>query len=100
MNFKQEVLEADQPVLVDFWAEWCGPCQMMGPIIEELGEEMADQIKVIKVNVEENKQLAGQYNVRSIPNLILFNEGKIVKSWLGVQNKGTLKEEIVDVLEE
>lgn len=100
MNFKQEVLEADQPVLVDFWAEWCGPCQMMGPIIEELGEEMADQIKVIKVNVEENKQLAGQYNIRSIPNLILFSEGEVVKRWLGVQNKGTLKEEIVDVLEE
>lgn len=100
MDFKQEVLEADQPVLVDYAAEWCGPCQMMAPIIEELEEEMADQIKVVKVNVEENKQLAAQYNVRSIPNLILFNEGEVVKRWLGVQNKETLKEEIKDALAE
>jgi len=93
-NFEQEVLQSEKSVLVDFWAAGCGPCQMMGPIIEELAEEVKDKYKVGKLNVDENRETASKYGVMSIPTLILFKNGKEVKQFVGVQSKETLKEEL------
>lgn len=90
-NFEQEVLKADKPVLVDFWAEWCGPCQMMLPVIEELAKEQTD-IKVCKVNVDEQMELARQYRVMSIPTFLVFKNGKIIAQTLGAQPKEKLLE--------
>ena len=79
-NFEQEVLKSEKPVLVDFWAAWCGPCQMMGPIIDKLAEEMKDKVKIGKLNVDENRETASDYSVMSIPTLIIFKGGKVVKA--------------------
>ncbi len=93
-NFKQEVLENDKVVLVDFWAPWCGPCQMMGPILEELSEEVGDNFKIAKLNVDENPATAGEYGIMSIPALKIFKNGSVVKEFVGVQDKNTLMEEL------
>lgn len=93
-NFEAEVVQADIPVLVDFWAVWCGPCQMQNPILEELAKEMGNKVKITKVNVDENQELAQQYGVMSIPTLKLFHKGKAVAEMVGVQTKETLMEEI------
>jgi len=93
-NFEQEVLKSEKPVLVDFWAAWCGPCQMMGPIIEELAEEVKEKYKIGKLNVDENRETASKYGVMSIPTLIIFKGGKEVKQFVGVQAKENLKEEL------
>lgn len=89
-NFKQEVLESDVPVLVDFWAEWCGPCQMVLPIVEELAGEVKDA-KICKVNVDEQMELAKEYRVMSIPTLMVFKDGQKVKSEVGAKSKEELK---------
>jgi len=89
-NFEQEVLKSDIPVVVDFWAPWCGPCQMMGPIMEELAKEIGDKAKIGKMNVEENKEIASQYGIMSIPAIKIFKNGEVVKEFIGVQNKETL----------
>ena len=89
-NFEQEVVKSDKPVLVDFWAPWCGPCQMMGPIIDELAKEMEGKAKIGKVNVDENNNIAATYNIMSIPALKVFQGGKVVKEFVGVQAKETL----------
>ncbi len=94
-NFETEVLKSDQPVLVDFWAPWCGPCQMMGPIIDEVAEEMKGKAKVGKLDVDENPKMASEYGIMSIPSLKIFKSGKVVKEFSGVQQKGTLKEELL-----
>ena len=86
-NFEEEVLQSDIPVLVDFWASWCGPCQMLMPVIEEIAEEKAGEIKVGKVNVDEEPELAQQFRVMSIPTLIVFKEGKVANLTMGVQPK-------------
>jgi len=93
-NFETEVLKSEKPVLVDFWAAWCGPCQIMGPIVEELAEEVKEKFKVGKLNVDENRETAGKYGVMSIPTLIIFKGGKDVKQLVGVQSKETLKSEL------
>jgi thioredoxin 1 len=93
-NFDEEVLKSEKPVLVDFWASWCGPCQVMGPIIDELAEEMKDSFKVGKLNVDENRETAGKYGVMSIPTLIIFKGGKDVKQFVGMQAKESLKGEL------
>ncbi len=90
-NFEKEVLQSDVPVLVDFWATWCAPCQMIAPIIESLAEEYAGRLKVGKVNVDENSQLAIKYGIRAIPTLLLFKEGKVVEQMVGVQPKDTIR---------
>lgn len=89
-NFEEEVLKADKPVLVDFYATWCGPCQMMSPIIDEIAEENADTLKVGKVNIDENQDLAIKYNVMSIPTIIIVKNGKVEKTFDGVTDKNEI----------
>ncbi|MFW0862689.1 MAG: thioredoxin [Candidatus Komeilibacteria bacterium] len=93
-NFEAEVLKADTPVLVDFYAEWCGPCKMMSPIIDELAKEYEGKVKIVKLNVDENQQTAGQFQVMSIPTLFIFKGGQIADQLVGYQDKGSLKERI------
>ncbi len=97
-NFKEEVEDAKEFVLVDFWAPWCGPCQMMGPIIEELSKEFEGKVKVGKFNVDENPNIAGKYEILSIPALKMFKGGKIIKEITGLQPKEVLLEKINDLI--
>ena len=90
-NFEEEVLNAKEPVLVDFWATWCGPCQTMGPVVDELAQELTD-VKVGKVNVDEQMVLAREYKVMSIPTFLVFKDGKVAERTLGVQEKSELKQ--------
>ena len=91
-TFDQDVLQSDIPVLLDFWAEWCGPCKMIGPLLAELSEEYSDKVKIVKLNVDENNNTAIQYAVRSIPTLILFKEGQVEAQHIGAAAKGQLKQ--------
>ena len=86
-DFASEVLQSDTPVLVDFWAEWCGPCRVLGPVIESLSGEYDGQVKVAKVDVDANQQVAMQFGIRSIPTVILFDKGQIVDTFVGVRPK-------------
>ena len=88
-DFNEKVLQSDKPVLIDFWATWCGPCQMQGPIVEELSEELTD-VLVGKVNVDEEPDLAERYNVMSIPTLLVFKNGEVVQKAVGLQTKENL----------
>ncbi len=93
-NFKNEVLDSQVPVLVDFWAVWCGPCKIIGPIVEELSQDYQGKLKIGKVNVDENNALASQYGVMSIPTLKIFKAGKVVGEIVGAAPKEILKTEI------
>lgn len=86
-NFETEVLKSEMPVLVDFWAPWCAPCRMVGPVVEELSEEYQGKIKVGKLNVDENQQIAQRYGIMSIPTLAVFKNGEVVEQILGAQPK-------------
>jgi len=89
-SFEEEVLKSDVPVLVDFWAPWCGPCKTIGPVVEELAQEYGAKLKVVKVNVDDNKEAAMKYNVRGIPNLIIFKDGEAQEQIVGAVAKQEL----------
>ena len=90
-SFQADVIDADKPVLVDFWAEWCGPCKMIGPALEEISEELADQVIIAKINIDENPDAPGKYGVRGIPTMILFKNGEIADTKVGAAPKSALK---------
>ena len=97
-NFEKEVLQSDIPVLVDFWASWCGPCRMLAPAVEEISQEYAEKIKVGKVNVDEQEALAIQYRITSIPAVFVFKDGKIAKTSIGLVPKAQLEEMLKEFL--
>lgn len=97
-NFEEEVLKNDKPVLVDFWAAWCGPCRSMAPIIEEIAREFGDQIKVCKLNVDENQSLTARYGIKGIPTLLFFKEGKVVDQEVGFTPKHVVVEKLARLL--
>ena len=97
-NFEDEVLKSDLPVLVDFWAPWCGPCQMLTPILEDVANDYEGKIKVVKVNIQENENLASQYGIMAIPNLKIFKDGQVVDEITGLQPKEAIGEKIEAVI--
>ena len=97
-NFDAEVMKSDLPVLVDFWAVWCGPCQVQGPIVEEVATAMAGKAKVGKFNVDENPVIAQKFGIMSIPTILLFKGGTVAKQFIGVQSKETLVSELNKLL--
>ena len=95
-HFQADVIDSNKPVLVDFWAEWCGPCRVLGPILDEVANEIGENAKIVKVNVDDNRELAEKFGIRGIPTMIFFKNGQAAKTLVGVQ----AKEEIKKTLEE
>ena len=93
-NFEAEVIKSDKPVLVDFWAEWCGPCRMIAPIVEEISKDLAGKLKVAKIDVDKAQELAAQFNIMSVPTLILFKDGEPVDMIIGAMSKDQMLEKI------
>ena len=94
-NYDAEVTKASKPVLIDFWASWCGPCKMMSPIVDEIANDVGDKVLVGKVNVDEQENLASKFQIMSIPTLVIIKDGQIVKTFVGVQEKETILRELV-----
>jgi thioredoxin 1 len=90
-NFKTDVLDSKQPVLVDFWAEWCGPCKAIAPSLEELSDEMANKLKIVKINIDENPSISQTYSIRSIPALMIFKDGEKISEKMGALPKSALE---------
>lgn len=86
-NFEEIVLKSDKPVLVDFWAEWCGPCKVLGPILEEVSKEIGEQVEIVKLNVDDSRELTAKYGIRGIPTMIMFKNGQSVSTLVGSQPK-------------
>lgn len=97
-NFQQEVIDSGKPALLDFWAEWCGPCRMIAPIIEDLAKEYGDRVIIGKVNVDENDQITTQFGIRSIPTLLFFKNGQVVDKIIGAVPRAMIEEKLKDLL--
>lgn len=97
-SFEEEILKSDIPAVVDFWAEWCGPCKMVGPVVEELAKQYAGKVKVASMDVDSNRQTPGKFGIRNIPTLIFFKDGEVASTVIGAQPKSALEEEINKLL--
>lgn len=97
-NFQAEVLENSKPTIVDFWAEWCGPCRMVGPVLDQIAEEHAEKVDVVKLNVDENSETAAKYGITSIPAIYVFKGGEVAKTSVGAKPKAVLEQEFAEFL--
>jgi thioredoxin 1 len=97
-TFDEEVLKSDKPVVVDYWAEWCGPCRMVAPVLEEIATEHADKINVVKINIDENPQVAQRYGILQIPTLNVFSGGEVVKQVIGAKPKSALLRDLAEFI--
>jgi thioredoxin 1 len=97
-NFEEEIVKSDMPAMVDFWAEWCGPCKMVGPVVEELAKEYAGRVKIASVDVDKNRETPGKFGIRNIPTLIFFKNGEVANTIIGAHPKAQIEEELKKLL--